>query len=115
MAVYLDVFLSAAISAAAPATSADLVRYDSARVSMTVASQARLLPPSHGMSVTPSGRLPSDLASPAGSFVAGKPALVRPRQMMSFSEACLAVRPGPSLHDMPCEPSSWTIAPQGHS
>src|SRR6218665_1178815 len=51
---------------------------------MTVAFQGRHLPPSHGMSATPSGHLPSDLASPVGSFVAGNPALVRPRLMMYF-------------------------------
>src|SRR6218665_2049219 len=60
-------FLSAAISAAAPAASADLARYNSARVSMTVTSQAKHLPPSHGIRVTPSGRFPSDLTRPTGS------------------------------------------------
>src|SRR6218665_2045139 len=67
IAVYLADFLSAAISAAAPAASADLARYDSARVSMTVASQAKHLLPSHGIRVT------SDLTRPTGSLVAGKP------------------------------------------
>src|SRR6218665_1466119 len=93
IAVYLAYFLSAAISAAAPpAASADLARYYSARVSMTVASQVNHLPPSHGIRVTPSGRFPSDLTRPTGSLVAGKPALIRPRQVMSFMRACLAVR-----------------------
>src|SRR6218665_741636 len=93
IAVYLADFLSAAISAAAPAASADQARYDSARVSMTVASQAKHLPSSHG-------RFPSDLIRPIGSLVAGKPALIRPRQAMSFMRACLAVRPCPK----PSEP-----------
>jgi|SRR6218665_257802 len=81
--VYLADFLSAAISAAAPAASAYLVRYDSARVSMTVASQAKHLLPSHGIRVTPSGRFPSDLTRPTCSLVARKPALIRPCQVMS--------------------------------
>src|SRR6218665_3029729 len=68
IAVYLADFLSAAILAAAPAASADLARYDSARVSMTVTSQAKHLPPSDEIRVTPSGRFPSDLTRPTGSF-----------------------------------------------
>src|SRR6218665_2699246 len=64
IAVYSANFLSAAISAAAPAALADLARYDSARVSTTVASQVKHLPPSHGIRVTPSGRFPSDLRRP---------------------------------------------------
>src|SRR6218665_2974 len=67
--VYLADFLSAAISGATPAASADLARYESARVSMTVASQAKHLPPSHGIRVTPSGRFPSDLTRPTDSLV----------------------------------------------
>src|SRR6218665_2225546 len=69
IAVYLADFLSAAISAAAPAASADLAQYDSARMSMTVASQAKHLPPSNGIRVTPSGRFPSDLTRPTGSLM----------------------------------------------
>jgi len=45
IAVYLADFLSAATSSAAPAASADLARHDSARVSMTIAYQARYLHP----------------------------------------------------------------------
>src|SRR6218665_2485283 len=93
IAMYLANFLSAAISAAAPAASADLAWYDSARVSMTVASQAKHLPASHGIRVTPSGRFPSDLTRPIGSLVTGRPALIRPCQVISFLRACLAVRP----------------------
>src|SRR6218665_250692 len=110
IAVYLADFLSAAISAAASAASADLARYDSARVSMTVASQAK-----HLIRVTPSGRFPSDLTRPTGSLVAGKPALIRPRQVISFMRACLAVRPCPRRHERPCEPSAVTNVPQRHS
>ena len=49
-----------------------------------------------------------------GSLVAGKPALIRPRQVMSFMRACLAVRPCPRRHEKPCEPSAMTNVPQGH-
>src|SRR6218665_2557085 len=114
IAVYLADFLSAAISAAAPAASADLARYD-CQGSMTVASQAKHLPPSHGIRATPSGHFPSDLTRPTGSLVAGKPALIRPRQVMSFMRVCLAVRPCPRRHERPCEPSAVTNVPQGHS
>src|SRR6218665_1456405 len=84
IAVYLADFLSASL--------ADLARYDSARVSMTVVSQAKQLPPSQGIRVTPSGRFPSDLTRPTGSLAAGKPALIRPRQVISFMRAFLAVQ-----------------------
>src|SRR6218665_666329 len=107
IAVYLADFLSAAISATAPAASA--------RVSMTVASQAKHLPPSHGIRVTPSGRFASDLTRPTGSLVAGKPALIKPHQVMSFMRACLAVRPCPRRHERPREPSVLTNVPQGYS
>src|SRR6218665_3032553 len=113
IAVYLADFLSAAISAAVPAASADMARYDSARVSMTVASQAKHLPPSHGIRVVPSGRFPSDLTRPTGSLVAGKPALIRSRQVLSFMRAYLAVRSCPRRHERPCEPSAVTNVPQG--
>src|SRR6218665_3451738 len=61
IAVYLADFLASAISAVAPAALADLATLP---VSMTVASQAKHLPPSHGIRVTPSGRFPSDLTRP---------------------------------------------------
>src|SRR6218665_609749 len=62
--IAVDLFLTyTSISAAAPA---------SAKVSMTVASQATHLPPSHCIRVTPSGSFPSDLTRPTGSLVAGK-------------------------------------------
>src|SRR6218665_15387 len=114
-AAYLADFHSAAISAAAPAASADLALYDSARVSMTVASQAKHLPPSQGIRVTPSRRFPSDLIRPTGSLVAEKPALIRPRQVISCMRECLAVRPCPGRHERPCEQSALTNVPQGHS
>lgn len=43
-----------------------------ARVTIAVAFQERHVSPSHGISVMPSGRILSDLASPVGSSAAGK-------------------------------------------
>ena len=77
------------------------IRYDSAMVSMAVASQERHFPPSRRMNVTPAGHLQSEIASPLGSFEAGIPVFFRPRQNVSFRKASLAVRPGPRLHDLP--------------
>src|SRR6218665_238358 len=115
IAMYLADFLSAAISTAALAASADLVQYDSSRGvdDSSVPSQAPA--PFHGIRVTLSGRFPSDLTRPTGSRVAGKPALIRPRQVMSFIRACLAVRPCPRRHERSCVPSTVTNVQQGHS
>src|SRR5208282_2101967 len=82
---------------------------------MTVTSQVAGLPLRHGISETPSGRLPSVLTNPDGSLEAGIPAFVNARQMASFKRLCLAIRPQPSLHDSPCIPLASTNAPQGHS
>src|SRR5664279_2043744 len=63
------VFLSmAALSAAAPACWAVESIYDVAKVSEIVTSQTRPRPLDHGTIVAPSGRLPSDLVNPTGSF-----------------------------------------------
>jgi len=68
---YLAVFLSAAASAA-PSDYADVTgRYDCATESVTVTSQVTLLPFCQGMTVSPSGLLPSDLRRPDGSLAAG--------------------------------------------
>src|SRR6218665_3378684 len=64
-------FLVAAASAAAPAVVDVLARYDAARVSATVASQTKLRPALQGISVRPSGLLPSDLTSPGRSLTVG--------------------------------------------
>src|SRR6218665_2046056 len=56
---YLAVFRTAAYSAAEPAEIAVCDKYDAPQVWTTVASQAMYLPADQGMSVAPSGRLPS--------------------------------------------------------
>src|SRR6218665_352160 len=113
IAVYLADFLSAASSITRCLGRSGAVRLCQGVDDSSVPSQAPAA--SHGIKVTPSLRLPSDLTRPTGSFVAGKSALIRPRQVMSFMRACLAVRPCPRRHERPCEPSAVTNAPQGHS
>jgi len=56
---YLHVFLSAAVSAAAPGVWDVAGTYDDASVSITVTSHVTHFPVLHGNCVTPSGRLPS--------------------------------------------------------
>ena len=68
---YLVSFLVDAVSAALPAKREEDFRYVAASVSTTVTSQVRLLPLLHGISVRPSGRLPSVRVSPVGSFTDG--------------------------------------------
>src|SRR6218665_885818 len=50
-------------------------KYDAAQVWTTVVSQAMYLPADQGMSVAPSGRLPSIRRRPDGSFMLGTSAL----------------------------------------
>src|SRR6218665_4148283 len=57
---------------------------EAAQVCIIVASQARYFPRSQGISVAPSGLLPSSLKSPVGSLVLGTSALVSARQIMSL-------------------------------
>ena len=83
---YFCSFLSAAASEALPGVNDVLCRYESARVSVTVTSQVMQRPPCHGISVSPSGRLPSDLSSPAGSFTDGMPARFNARYTMSLMQ-----------------------------
>ena len=64
--VYLLVFLSAA-----PGVWDVTGTYDDASVSITVTSHVTHFPVLHGNCVTPSGRLPSVLSRPDGSFTAG--------------------------------------------
>src|SRR6218665_2269962 len=66
---YLAVLRTAACSAAEPAEIAVCDKYDAAQVWTTVASQAMYLPADQGMSVAPSGRLPSVRRRPDGSFM----------------------------------------------
>ena len=69
--VYLTCFLAAAASTAASAEEAHWVTYEEAKVSTMVTSQERQRPSRQGISVRPSGFLPSVRTSPAGSFAAG--------------------------------------------
>src|SRR6218665_1142762 len=69
--------------------------YEVARVSITVAAHNGVRPPLHGISVWPSGLLPSDLVRPDGSLIAGIPALLRLRCIRSLMLLCLACRPIP--------------------
>ena len=87
-AVYLAVLGSAAASAAAPAVTDVLARYDSATVSAIVTSQVMECPSCQGTSVSPSGLFPSALSRPFGSLaqlVAGTPARTRVRYMKSLT------------------------------
>ena len=66
MEEYLDSFLTEGVSAALLAEWDVECRYESARVLTTVTSHVRGLLPCHGISVSPSGRLPSILTRPVG-------------------------------------------------
>jgi len=71
----------AALSAAAPAIVDVASTCDAAIVSGTVTSHVKHFPFDKVMSVTPSGRFPSLLVKPSGSFDAG----ILARHIMSFS------------------------------
>ena len=81
---YFCSFLMAAPSAAPPAVAKVAEMYDSARVSVTVTSQVRQRPPCHGICVSPSGRLPSDLNNPSGSLTDGMSARFKALQTRSL-------------------------------
>ena len=66
-ATYFADLRASALAATVPASTADCITWDGARVSGHVASQRRHRPLDHGMRVTPSGRLPSPRFSPGGS------------------------------------------------
>ena len=66
--VYLAHLRTLANSAAAPPDCDDMARYDWAEVSGTVTSQVRHFPLLQGISVAPSGLLPSTRTRPWGSF-----------------------------------------------
>src|ERR1700743_3500389 len=70
---YLTSFLSEALYAALPGSWDVTGRWDAAKVSATVTSHNKFLPPCQGMRVIPSGRLPSVLESPDGSLEEGMP------------------------------------------
>ena len=86
ISAYLSSFLVAAASAAEPAQADVAFRYEAATVSVTVTSQVAQRPSFHGVSVRPSGRLPSALRRPCGSLIDGKPALESERHIKSFTK-----------------------------
>src|SRR6218665_921768 len=90
---YFLILRSAACSAADLPNPDWFEMYGAAQVCIIVASQARYFPRSQGISVVPSGLLPSSLKSPAGSLVLGTSALVSARQIMSLITWCLSDRP----------------------
>ena len=73
MLTYFSSLREATSSAAAPASRADPVTWDSARGHVTVTSQHKDLPLYHGSSVRPSGLFPSVQNNLVGSFVTGVP------------------------------------------
>src|SRR6218665_1643794 len=81
---YLRVLRSAACSAAEPPEAARDVIYEAAQVCTMVASRARDLPCDQRIGVARSGRFPSALKRPSGSFVLGTLAFVRARHKMSL-------------------------------
>ncbi|ESN97281.1 hypothetical protein HELRODRAFT_178409 [Helobdella robusta] len=85
---YFFIFSSAALAAAKPHSLLVRFTYRSARVPGTVTSHAKHLPALQGISVHPSGRLPSCAEMPDGSLRTGIEALEKSRQM--------AVRRAPS-------------------
>jgi len=95
---YLDFFLTEAVSAALSAEWDVEYRYESARVLTTVTSHVWGLLPYHGISVSPSGRLPSSLARPTGSLVTGTLAgagndVINGPMPGYFTGACLNTEP----------------------
>ena len=96
-------------------TSTQAGRYDWAKVSTTVTSQANSLPLCHAVNETPSGRLLSDRDNPAGSLTEGTKALIRVRWTRSFKILCLVDLPKLRLQDKPWVPLESTKTPQGQT
>ena len=111
---YLDSFLVAAASAAPAGFCWEIVMYDDATELITVTSHVRHLPFCHGISVTPSGRLPSVRTRPDGSFNAGIPAWERARATISLTQWCRADLPGACLQEKQWVPRVSTSWPQEH-
>lgn len=97
--LYLFFFLSSAATAAAPASTADRLILDAAKVSTTGTSHTMHFSCLKGNVVIPSGLFPSPLSTPTDSKSAGSPAAPRVRFKMVFISACLGKRPALSLHD----------------
>ena len=84
MLEYFKVLSEAAWFAAVPASIEVLPTWERAKVSATVTSHASAFSLAHGMSVAPSGLLPSARERPTGSLTAGICALLTALHMMSF-------------------------------
>ena len=113
--LYLSTFLSAANSATPPGFCAAVDKCVSARVCDTVTYHVSGLPDCQGMSVTPSGLLPSVLLKPDGSLTAGLLPLIKARWMTSFRLWWRLIRPVARLHERLCRPEASTSSPQGHA
>ena len=79
-----------------------------------VTSHATHFPVCHGMRVHPSGLLPSERRSPAGSFIAAKPAFVSDLWTMSFSKLYLMILPLLRRQASPWVPLASTRSPHMH-
>ena len=108
---YFCRFFSSAASAAARWVVEVLARYVAAKVSTTVASQARAFPRYHGKAV-PSGRFWSFRLRSVGSSVVWHPALVNARATDSFRAVWREWRPLLNLQLKPCCPKMSTSVPQ---
>src|SRR2546425_5980137 len=114
MLMYLATFFLEADSAAAAVVRLVSAKCERARVSGAVTSQATHLPPCQGMREQPSGRLLSVRRSPAGTFIARKPAFVRFLWTTSFSKLCLVILPLLRRHARPWVPLASTNLPHVH-
>jgi len=86
ISAYLSSLLLAAASAAEPAQADVALRYEEAKVSVTVTPQVAQRPSFHGASVRLSGRLPSALKRPCGSLIERNPTLESERQIRSYTK-----------------------------
>ena len=86
--------------------------YETANVSIIVASHVRHRLHCHGINVRPSQRFPSPRTRPAGSLVAGISARFSARQMMLLSCWCLVGLPVLRLQERSCSPRGSGLARQ---
>ena len=114
MLEYFKVLSDAAWFAADPASIEVSPTWERAKVSATVTSHASAVPLAHGMSVAPSGLLPSARMRPTGSLTAGICALLTTLHMMSFKCACLICLAALFRQDRPWSPLASTSLPPGH-
>src|SRR6218665_2271667 len=110
--MYFFLLAAAARFAASPAPLDVIARCDVANVSETVTSHVRHLPHDHGISVTPSGLLPSSLVRPNGSFFSGILPLFSALHIMSFRMLCRFCLPAFFLQARPWSPLASTLSPQ---